>query len=488
MKFNSIHFLLFFPIVASAFFVIPHRWRWVVLLGASYFFYASWNLKYIVVLLTMTAIGYASARMIERQASSTRRRVILSVSLLASLGILFFFKYFDVSSRMLSTVFELLGLAQLIPSISLLLPLGISYYTLQTISYVLDVYRGVTRAESHLGIYALYISFFPHLTAGPIARANHLLAQFKTVHSADYELVVSGLQRMAWGFFKKLVIADRLALMVNTVYDMPTSYTGTALILATYAFAFQVYCDFSGYADIAIGAARVMGFRLQENFQRPYSATSIPEFWRRWHVTLYNWLRDYIFYPLNRVLKRSRFSSNSLLVLAFPPMITMLISGFWHGSNWTYIAWGALHGICMVGSILWSRAGASLYFWFSLPEKVTNGIKVFITFNMICFAWIFFRANTLPDALYVVRHLFANMELNASLLNLMPLGWYDWLIALAAILLMEAAEWGQSRYGNLRDVFRQQPVWLRWSAYYVFVVVIFMFGKFGAGEFIYARF
>lgn len=474
--------------IASAFFVLPHRWRWLLLLGASYVFYASWNLKYIVVLLTMTAIGYASGRMIERQAPSRRRRVILTVSLFACLGILFFFKNFELSSRALSAAFSFLGIAHLIPGINLLLPLGISYYTLQTISYVLDVYRGVTKAESHPGIYALFIGFFPHLTAGPIARANHLLPQFKTVHSPDYELVVSGLQRMAWGFFKKLVIADRLALMVNTVYGAPTSYTGTALILATYAFAFQVYCDFSGYADIAIGAARVMGFRLQENFQQPYSAPSIPEFWRRWHITLYNWLRDYIFYPLNRVLKRSRFSSSSLLVLVFPPMLTMLISGLWHGSNWTYIAWGALHGIFMVGSILWSRTGASLYSRFPLPVQITNGIKVFMTFNLVSFAWIFFRASTLPDALYVIQHLFVNMELNASLINLMPLGWYDWLIALAAILLMEAVQWGQSRYGNLRDVFRRQPVWLRWSAYYALVVVIFMFGKFGAGEFIYARF
>jgi alginate O-acetyltransferase complex protein AlgI len=290
LTFNSIAFLVFFPLVATAFFLIPHRWRWFLLLGASYLFYTSWNPKYLVVLLTMTTIGYLTGRLLERQASANARRLLLVLSLSASLGILFFFKYFELSSRVLQAAFDQFGMGDLLPGIQLLLPLGISYFTFQTMSYILDVYRGVTKAEHHAGIYALFISFFPHLTAGPIARANQLLPQFRAIHSPDYEMVVSGLQRMAWGFFKKLVIADRLALLVNTVYGDPTSFTGTALILATYAFAFQVYCDFSAYADIAIGAARVMGFKLEENFQQPYYAQSIPDFWRRWHITLYNWL------------------------------------------------------------------------------------------------------------------------------------------------------------------------------------------------------
>lgn len=307
MRFNSIQFLVFFPLVATAFFIIPHRWRWALLLAASYLFYASWNPKYIIVLLTMTAIGYLSGLLLEQQTDPATRRFILILSLFASLGILFFFKYFELSSRTLHAVFGQLGMAHLIPGFNLLLPLGISYFTFQTMSYILDVYRGVVKAEKHAGIYALFIGFFLHLTAGPIARTNQLLPQFRTVHTPDYEMVVSGLQRMAWGFFKKLVIADRLALSVNMVYGDPTAYAGIPLILATYAFAFQVYCDFSGYADIAIGAARVMGFKLQENFQQPYYAQSIPDFWRRWHITLYNWLRDYVFYPLNRALKQNQY-------------------------------------------------------------------------------------------------------------------------------------------------------------------------------------
>lgn len=488
MKFNSIEFLVFFPLVALAFFSLPHRWRWFLLLGASYFFYASWNPKYLVVLLTMTAIGYASGRLLERETRPTTRRFILTLSLLASLGILFFFKYFELSSRALRIVFEQLGIANLIPGFNLLLPLGISYFTFQTLSYIIDVYRGTIQAEKHVGLYALFIAFFPHVTAGPIARANLLLPQFHAEHKPEYEQIVSGLQRMAWGFFKKLVIADRLAVAVNTVYNDPTAYTGLPLILATYAFAFQIYCDFSGYADIAIGAARVMGFKLQENFNQPYYAQSIPDFWRRWHITLYNWLRDYIFYPLNRALKRSRLAADGILVLAIPPMLTMLASGLWHGTAWTFIVWGALHGVFMVGAVMWNRSNVSARLPFSLPPQVANGFKIFATFHLVCFAWIFFRANSISDAIYILQHLFVDLGTGASLSELMSLGGYDWLIAVLAILVMEAVHWVQRKNGGLRDVIRRQPVWLRWSLYYALVVVIFMFGKFGAGEFIYARF
>lgn len=485
MQFNSIEFLVFFPLIATVFFIIPHRWRWALLLGASYLFYASWNPKYIIVLLTVTAIGYLSGRLLEWQTRPTTRRLILTLSLIASLGILFSFKYFDLTNRALQAVFDQLEISS---GIYLILPLGISYFTFQTMSYILDVYRGSIQAEKHAGLYALFIAFFPHVTAGPIARANQLLPQFHVEHKPEYEQIVSGLQRMAWGFFKKLVIADRLAVAVNTVYNDPTAYTGLPLILATYAFAFQIYCDFSGYADIAIGAARVMDFKLQENFNQPYYAQSIPDFWRRWHITLYNWLRDYIFYPLNRALRRKRLAADGILVLALPPILTMLASGLWHGTAWTFIVWGGLHGVFMVGSVLWNRANVSLRFPFSLPPQVADGLKVFATFHLVCFAWIFFRANSISDAVYILQHLFMDWGTGASLPDLMSLGWYDWLIAVLAILVMDAVHWAQRKNGSLREVIRRQPAWLRWSQYYVLIVVIFMFGKFAAGEFIYARF
>ena len=488
MRFNTIQFLVFFPVVATVFFILPHRWRWILLLAASYLFYMSWNPKYIIVLLIVTAIGYVAGLWLTGETDPKSRRRKLIFSLVTIFGILFFFKYFNQANGLLQTVVSRLGGSYALTGIRVGLPLGISFFTLQAISYVIDTYRGVVRPEKHVGIFALFMAFFPQLTAGPIARSNHLLPQFYEPHSPDYENIVTGLQRMAWGFFKKLVIADRLALLVNMVYGEPSSYTGVVLILATYAFAFQIYCDFSGYADIAIGAARVMGFHLGENFQQPYYAQSIVDFWRRWHISLYNWLRDYIFYPISRALHRSRMNLRSVLSLILPPMVTMLASGLWHGTNWTFIIWGALHGLFMVISVLLSRWKNRPSLPFTLPSYIAAGMKIFATFNLVSFAWIFFRASTLSDAVYIVGHLFVGLEIPQSLFDMLPGSWYEWMIALLAIFLMEAVHWMQERNGSLRTVIRRQPVWLRWSAYYGLVLVIFMFGKFEANDFIYSRF
>jgi D-alanyl-lipoteichoic acid acyltransferase DltB (MBOAT superfamily) len=488
MKLNTLQFLVFFPVVATLFFILPHRWRWILLLAGSYLFYMSWNPKYSIVLLVVTAVGYTAVLWLTRETDPKTRRLILIFGIVTILSILFFFKYFNQANRLLQAVFSQAVGSNLLPGIHVALPLGISFFTLQAISYIIDTYRGVARPEKHAGIFALFIAFFPHLTAGPIARANHLLPQFYEPHAADYEKIVTGLQRMAWGFFKKLVIADRLALFVNPVYDQPSSYTGAVLILATYAFAFQVYCDFSGYADIAIGVARVMGFQLQENFQQPYYAQSIVDFWRRWHISLYNWLRDYLFYPMSRALHRSRIPSSNILALILPPMATMLVSGLWHGTSWTFLIWGALHGMFMVISVLTSRWKNHLHLPFTLPSRITAGLKILATFHLVSLAWIFFRANTLSDAMYILGHLFVSPQLPSSLFTIVPVRWYEWMIALLALLLMEAVHWIQEANGSLRTVIRRQPAWLRWSAYYGLVTVIFVFGKFEANEFIYSRF
>jgi D-alanyl-lipoteichoic acid acyltransferase DltB (MBOAT superfamily) len=488
MKFNSIQFLAFFPVIAILFFLLPHRWRWLLLLIGSHLFYMSWNPKYLLVLLVVTAFGYMSGLWLTRPGDQKIRRLILIFSLLAILSILFFFKYAEQTSRLLQATFGQLFGPDFLPRIHMVLPLGLSFFSLQAISYIIDIYRGVYRPEKHAGIFALFMAFFPHLTAGPIARANHLLPQFHESHTADYEQIVTGLQRMAWGFFKKLVIADRLALFVNTVYDQPSSYAGAVLILATYAFTFQIYCDFSGYADIAIGAARVMGFQLQENFHRPYYAQSILEFWRRWHISLYNWLRDYIYYPMSRALHRSKLRSRDFLGLIIPPMVTMLVSGLWHGTHWTFLVWGALHGMFIVISVLTSRWKNRFYLPLLLPVHLTAALKIFATFNLVSFAWIFFRANSLSDAVYIVGHLFVKPEIPSSLFEIMPGGRYEWMIALLALVLMEAVHWMQERKGSIRTVIRHQPAWLRWSVYYGLVIAISMFGIFEANEFIYSRF
>jgi D-alanyl-lipoteichoic acid acyltransferase DltB (MBOAT superfamily) len=403
-----------------------------------------------------------------------------------SLGILLFFKFFNFSSPAFLRVLAGLGIPNFVSEYAIL-PLGLSFYTLQVMSYIIDVYRGTTQSEKHAGIYALFVGFFPQILAGPIVRANQLLPQYHEKYAPDYERIVSGLLRMVWGLFKKLVIADRLAVVVNAVYGDPTAYTGLPLLVATYAFAFQIYFDFSGYADIAIGAARVMGFQLPENFDRPYSAQSIPEFWRRWHITLSNWLRDYIFYPTRRFIAR-RQSSSTLIAIIVPPMVTMLVSGLWHGETWNFIIWGALHGMFMVASVLWGQAKRSIRWPFVLPPRLAAGLRVFATFNLVCFTWIFFRANSLAEAFYIIAHLFSNLGTRAALVDLMPGGAYDWMIAVAAILLMEAAYLVQARKGSLRDVLRVQPIWLRWSLYFGLVLVILMLGKFQATGFIYSRF
>jgi D-alanyl-lipoteichoic acid acyltransferase DltB (MBOAT superfamily) len=241
-------------------------------------------------------------------------------------------------------------------------------------------------------------------------------------------------------------------------------------------------------ADIAIGGARVLGFRLQENFQQPYYAQSIPEFWRRWHITLYNWLRDYIFYPLNRALHRSSFPFRDLLILVLPPLATMVASGFWHGVEWTFLLWGALHGIYMILYVLWNRAQTPIRLPFHLPQGALSGLRILITFHLVCFAWIFFRAESLSDALYIIQHLFIRPETRTSLSSLMPGGGYEWMIVLAAIVLMEIVHWLQMRDESIRSFILRQPIWLRWSFYYGLILAIFLFGKFGSTEFIYSQF
>lgn len=338
MLFNSLHFLIFFPVVTILYFIIPSRYRWLFLLAASYFFYMSWKPEYVFLLIFMTVVGYITARKIGQETRQHIRKRYLVLSIFVNLGGLFFFKYFNFFNDTIRSIVEMTGASYNISNLALSLPLGISYFTLLLMGYSIDVYHNRIKSETNPGIFALFISFFPQIAAGPIERARNMLPQFKKSHSLEYEKVVNGSIRIAWGFFKKLVIADRLALLVNAVYNDPTQYSGTPLIFATYAFAFQIYCDFSAYTDIAIGAARILGFSLMENFKQPYFSRSVPDFWRKWHISLSTWLRDYIFFPLRRSMLKGHASNENLIgALIIPPMITMLVSGLWHGANWTFI-------------------------------------------------------------------------------------------------------------------------------------------------------
>ena len=478
MLFNSIDFLIFFPMVVSLYFWLPHRYRWGLLLAASYYFYAAWKLEYTLLIFTSTVIDYFMAREIARSADQRRRRTFLWISLVTNLGMLFAFKYFNFFNESARATFNLFNIFYNVPTFNVLLPVGISFYTFQSLSYIIDVYKGKLEPERHFGIFALYVAFFPQLVAGPIERATHLLPQFHARLTFDQTRVASGLRLMLWGLFKKVVIADRLALYVNQVYNHPDEYKGLTLLIGTYFFAFQIYCDFSGYSDIAVGAARVMGFDLMENFRQPYTAQSIAGFWRRWHISLSTWFRDYLYIPLggNRV-GPVRLYTNVLIVF--------LVSGLWHGADWNFVIWGALHGLYMVLGIWLGRMS-----WPNLPALV----RVIATFHLVAFAWIFFRANTLPDALYIISHLFA-LDGSTSLAAInapwvavgMDPAW-EMSLAVTLIVALELIQWAERWGQSAERTFIANPRPVRWASYLLLAIATMNLGISLETPFIYFQF
>lgn len=489
MIFNSLQFLIFFTVVISVYFLINSKYRWVLLLAASYYFYMSWNPAYIVLIILSTIVDYFASLKMDEQEEKRDRRKYLLLSLFVNLGLLFFFKYYGFFNNSFSSVVRAFNMNLGLPNFDFLLPVGISFYTFQTLSYTIDVYRGDKKAEKHFGIFALYVSFFPQLVAGPIERSTHLLPQFKKKIDFNSARVASGLQLMLWGFFKKVVVADRLALYVNGVYNNLEGLEGITLILATVFFAFQIYCDFSGYSSIAIGAARVMGFDLMTNFKRPYFAKSIPEFWRRWHISLSTWFKDYLYIPLggNRV-KKSRYYFNLFF--------TFLVSGLWHGAAWTFVIWGGLHGIYQIISITTADYRKKIKEKIGLDSLGTlnKWWQIAVTFSLVNFGWIFFRANSLGDAVYVVNNLFASLGTQlSSWTNLKAavvgygLNQYELLLAFAVIIIMETVHLMQ-RKGSVREFLNQKPLVFRWAAYYALIILILGFGVYGEAEFIYFQF
>lgn len=484
MLFNSLEFLIFFPVVAVLYFWLPHRMRIYHLLAASCVFYMAFIPAYILILAITIVVDYVAGIYIERS-SGPRRKRLLIVSLVVTCLVLAIFKYFYFFTDNLVGMAGLFGWQLTGPTIDIILPVGLSFHTFQSLSYVIEVYRGKQAAERNFFVYSTYVMFFPQLVAGPIERPQNLLHQFRVEHRFEYERVVSGLKRMAWGFFKKLVIADRLALYVNDVYAAPEQHTGLQLTIATVFFAYQIYCDFSGYSDIAIGSARVLGFRLMENFNRPYAARSISEFWSRWHMSLSTWFRDYVYIPLggNRV-SRPRHYLNLLF--------TFSLSGLWHGAAWTYVLWGTLNGVYLVvgqlKAALLARVGLDL----ALPRVVQSAfstaracLSVALTFALICIGWIFFRAESLSEGWYILTHLSHNWDparigTEQFLMRQMP-------VAIGAILLLEVLQYVHTRV-SLATLFARLATPLRWSAYASAVLGVVMFGVYRKTQFIYFQF
>lgn len=497
MEFNSLNFMVFFPVVLMLYFVIPKAARQIWLLVASYYFYMSWNVKYAVLIAASTLITYISGIIIDRYRNSERKGRILTVMLLClgiNLGILFFFKYGNFAIGSLDKILHILHIGAVDYRFHFLLPVGISFYTFQALGYTIDVYRGDVKAETNLIRYALFVSFFPQLVAGPIERSKNLLSQMQNISSIklwNSKRITSGTILMIWGFFMKMVIADRAAILVNTVFDNYHMYGSTELAAGAAAFALQIYCDFGSYSLIAIGAAKTMGFELMENFNTPYFACSIRDFWSRWHISLSTWFRDYLYIPLGGN-RKGRFRK------AVNIMIVFLASGLWHGANWSYVAWGGVHGAYQViGDCVapykekWIRrlrVNTGCFSW--------KFLQIGFTFILVVFAWIFFRANSLRDAFWYIRRMWIRptpwvlfngeiytLGLERPEMNIL-------FVSAGMLCLVDLIRY--KRKITLDTFLMNQNFWFRWGVLLGLIVLIFVCGKYGAGydpqQFIYFQF
>lgn len=479
MLFNSLEFIIFFPIVVAFYFALNPKYRWILLLIASYYFYMCWNYKYVVLIAFSTVIDYLAGILMYRTKRKRLRTLYLLASLTTNLGLLFFFKYFNFFGESINYLFSKFNIFYHVHTYHYLLPVGISFYTFQTLSYTIDLYKENRKPEYHFGKFALFVSFFPQLVAGPIERSVNLLPQFHKNFSFDYERVKSGILLMCWGFFKKVVIADRLAEYINQVYNNAPEYTGVPLIMATIFFAFQIYCDFSGYSDIAIGSAKIMGYDLMTNFRRPYLAVSIQDFWHRWHISLSTWFRDYVYIPLggSRVAKW-RWHTNLF--------ITFLVSGLWHGAEWTFVIWGALHGFFLVFANMTKSVKARINQVAGLTRvpQLHHVLQISVTFILVLFGWIFFRANNTADAFLIIRNLFdftGSQHLNLFRVpSDLPIAF----ISIGLLIFIEIIEERAQLYERMQLLARPA----KWAILTVLILAVFILGMWEAQDFLYFQF
>jgi len=487
MLFNSLPFVIFFPVVTALFFLLPHKFRWFLLLAASCFFYMFFKPVYILILAFTIVIDYYAGILLENEPDKKRRKKFLVMSLIANIGILAVFKYYNFLNTNVTGIALLFGYKNPIPFLRIALPIGLSFHTFQAMSYTIEVYRGNQKAERNFGIYALYVMFYPQLVAGPIERPQNMLHQFHEEKYFNYNNAVSGIRQMVWGMFKKAVIADRLATFTDPIFNDPHNYPASSIFIACVFFSFQIYCDFSGYSDIALGSARVMGFDLMKNFDRPYSAKNIPEFWRRWHISLSTWFKDYLYIPMGG-------SRVPALRRHFNIFVVFLVSGLWHGANWTYIIWGSLHGIYMVFGAMTAHIRNKIRDVIGLAKVhwLDNGVQKLITFFLVTIAWIFFRANTVPDAFYMIRKLPSALGefigvLKHTFTLAMPIANARVLMCVAVVLIMELIHSIQKKR-SLNTLLQNQPRYIRWCVYYVFVFAVIYLGIFHNRQFIYFQF
>ena len=474
MLFNSLDFLLFFPTVCILFFFLPQKYRWFLLLAASCYFYMYFIPIYILILAGTIIIDYFAGILIEKN-QGKKRKLYLILSLFANISVLAVFKYYNFFIENIEVLISTFGSKSNLLYLSILLPVGLSFHTFQAMSYTIEVYRGNQKAEKHFGIYALYVMFFPQLVAGPIERPQNVLHQFHEKKYFLYDNFTKGIKLVIWGFFMKVVVADRLSLYVNAAYNNIDNHNGSTLLLATVFFSFQIYCDFAGYSLIAIGTAKIMGFDLMTNFNRPYFSRSISEFWKRWHISLSTWFRDYLYLPLggNKVSK-NRWYFNLFFVF--------LVSGIWHGAKWTFFIWGALNGGYLVIAILTQKFRKNFNDFIGLSKNKTffTLIQILTTFFLSSFAWIFFRANNVKDAFLIVEKIITEQSFNIFIKWDVFFGVF---IGLTILVLKEFKD----EFLNNKLLFLKKPN-ISVLFYALVLALILLMGVFDEGQFIYFQF
>lgn len=498
MLFNSLQFLIFFPIVVLIYFIVPEKKRYLWLLLASYYFYMCWNAKYALLMLFSTVVTYVSGILLEqvKQRDWEESKIVrykkycVALSFALNLAVLFYYKYTNFFIDNLNHIFNMMHIELNMPVFDIVLPVGISFYTFQALSYTVDVYRDEIYAEKNFFRYALFVSFFPQLVAGPIERSKNLLKQLAVPTKFKFEKARDGLLLMLWGFFLKLVLADRISIFVDTVYGDYNTYGGTYLIIATILFAVQIYCDFYGYSSIAMGAAEILGVHLMENFDSPYLSQSVAEFWRRWHISLSSWFKDYLYIPLGGSRKgKVRKYMNK--------MIVFLASGLWHGANWTFVIWGGLNGIYqVVGEALTPVRDKLVKILKLNRESICHkAVHVIVTFALIDFTWIFFRAQSYQEAVGIIKSMI-NVYNPWVLLDgsIYACGlssknyWLMW-ISIGILLVADIAKYKGIK---IREVIVKQDYWFRWVFIAFSVCFILLFGVWGpaynAANFIYFQF
>lgn len=496
MLFHSFDFLCFFPIVLLIYFVIPKKLRYLWLLAASYYFYMCWNIKYVLLLAGSTLITYVGALLLEYWRDWKRlKNITVAASLVLNFGILFLFKYFDFAAVTLQKILGKIGIGMQVPKLDILLPVGISFYIFQAVGYIMDVYREKIEPEKNPLRYALFVSFFPQLVAGPIERSTNLLPQLQRVHEYklwDTKRIQRGALIMLYGYILKLIIADRAAIYVDTIFDpmMYTYYQGFQTALAAILFSVQIYCDFAGYTYIAVGAAKIMGFDLMDNFQMPYLARNIKDFWDRWHISLSGWFRDYLYFPLGG-------SRKGTLRKYFNIFVVFTLSGLWHGAAWHYVAWGILHGVLRIAGEVTLPWRVCLYkrLHFKRDTHATALVQVLCTFTLVTIAWIFFRGESVRQAVDMIRSIFSVFNpwiLTDGSLYTLGLDTMEWDVLLAGMLFLLIVDMLRYRKVNLPEWFMQQNLWFRWIVFYIGILVVVLFGVYGAqynaAAFIYFQF